>query len=72
MSVLLALLLWQGGALEAFGQEARADGATAQKQAGELRARDLGIPFHGTPGPINAITDVPGVEVTDGSRPPSC
>ncbi|MES1241554.1 MAG: P1 family peptidase [Acidobacteriota bacterium] len=27
------------------------------------RARDLGIPFNGTPGPRNAITDVPGVEV---------
>jgi len=62
-SVLLALLLWQGGALEAFGQEPRADGATAPKEAGEVRARDLGIPFHGTPGPLNAITDVPGVEV---------
>ena len=22
------------------------------------RARDLGIPFEGTPGPLNAITDV--------------
>src|SRR5437879_365607 len=27
------------------------------------RARDLGIPFDGTPGPLNAITDVQGVEV---------
>jgi L-aminopeptidase/D-esterase-like protein len=27
------------------------------------RARDLGIPFPGTPGPLNAITDVAGVEV---------
>jgi len=27
------------------------------------RARDLGIPFEGTPGPRNAITDVAGVEV---------
>jgi D-aminopeptidase len=27
------------------------------------RARDLGIPFDGTPGPANAITDVAGVEV---------
>ncbi|HUH13299.1 MAG TPA: sodium/solute symporter [Longimicrobiales bacterium] len=31
--------------------------ATAQ------RARDLGIPFDGTPGPLNAITDVAGVSV---------
>jgi D-aminopeptidase len=28
-----------------------------------LRARDLGVPFEGTPGPLNAITDVAGVEV---------
>jgi L-aminopeptidase/D-esterase-like protein len=27
------------------------------------RARQLGIPWEGTPGPLNAITDVPGVEV---------
>jgi L-aminopeptidase/D-esterase-like protein len=27
------------------------------------RARALGVPFHGTPGPLNAITDVGGVEV---------
>ncbi|WP_257350660.1 P1 family peptidase [Pseudalkalibacillus decolorationis] len=27
------------------------------------RARDLGLPFPGTPGELNAITDVPGVEV---------
>src|SRR5450631_1886268 len=27
------------------------------------RARDLGVPFDGTPGPFNAITDVTGVEV---------
>jgi len=27
------------------------------------RARDLGIPFGGIPGPLNAITDVGGVEV---------
>ena len=29
----------------------------------EGRARDLGIPFEGKPGPLNAITDVRGVEV---------
>jgi D-aminopeptidase len=27
------------------------------------RARDLGVPFDGSPGPFNAITDVGGVEV---------
>lgn len=31
--------------------------------AGTPRARDLGVPFDGTQGPANAITDVPGVEV---------
>jgi L-aminopeptidase/D-esterase-like protein len=34
--------------------------APAQKRP---RARDLGIPFDGRPGPLNAITDVRGVEV---------
>jgi len=28
-----------------------------------VRARDLRLPFEGTPGKLNAITDVPGVEV---------
>ena len=28
-----------------------------------VRARDLGVPFDGTPGPLNAITDVAGVQV---------
>ncbi|MGH9503629.1 MAG: P1 family peptidase [Terriglobales bacterium] len=36
--------------------------ATAAAQT-EARARDLGVPFDGTPGPLNAITDVAGVEV---------
>jgi D-aminopeptidase len=27
------------------------------------RARDLGVPFEGATGPLNAITDVPGIEV---------
>ncbi len=29
----------------------------------KARARDLGVPFDGAPGPLNAITDVAGVEV---------
>ena len=28
-----------------------------------VRARDLGVPFDGTPGKLNSITDIPGVEV---------
>ena len=39
--------------------------SSALAGAGESvdRARDLGIPFGGQPGPLNAITDVAGVEV---------
>ena len=36
--------------------------ALAAQQSPE-RARDLGIPLDGTPGPLDAITDVPGVTV---------
>ena len=36
--------------------------AAAQTQS-RPRARDLGVPFDGTPGPLNAITDVAGVTV---------
>ena len=38
----------------AYGQE---------KSVPKERARDLGVPFDGTPGPLNAITDVAGVTV---------
>ena len=34
-----------------------------EKSAVKPRARDLGVPFDGTPGPLNAITDVSGVTV---------
>jgi D-aminopeptidase len=37
--------------------------AAAQSATTKPRARDLGVPFDGTPGPLNAITDVKGVEV---------
>ena len=40
-----------------------ATSATAHAQTEPPRARDLGVPFEGTPGPLNAITDVKGVEV---------
>jgi D-aminopeptidase len=40
---------------------------TARAQGGkferEVRARELGVPFEGTPGPLDSITDVKGVEV---------
>jgi len=37
--------------------------SSAQNTAKKERARDLGVPFDGTPGKFNAITDVPGVLV---------
>ena len=37
--------------------------ALALSAAPKPRARDLGVPFDGTPGTLNAITDVRGVEV---------
>jgi L-aminopeptidase/D-esterase-like protein len=40
-----------------------APAAFAQTAAKKPRARDLGVPFDGAPGPLNAITDVKGVEV---------
>jgi D-aminopeptidase len=38
-------------------------GAQGAKFEREVRARELGVPFEGAPGPLNAITDVKGVEV---------
>jgi D-aminopeptidase len=38
-------------------------GAAPMGTQPSVRARDLGVPFEGTPGAHNAITDVPGVEV---------
>lgn len=40
-----------------------ASGAATAQRTAEPRARDLGVPFEGTPGALNAITDVAGVEV---------
>jgi D-aminopeptidase len=34
-----------------------------EKPVAKPRARDLGVPFDGTAGPLNAITDVPGITV---------
>lgn len=36
---------------------------TSELNVAKPRARDLGVPFDGTPGPLNAITDVAGVAV---------
>jgi L-aminopeptidase/D-esterase-like protein len=37
--------------------------ASGAEAAHKERARDLGVPFDGTPGPLNAITDIDGVLV---------
>jgi L-aminopeptidase/D-esterase-like protein len=55
--IVLALLLFLP-LLQA--REPQTSPAPAQQT---IRARALGIPFDGTPGPLNAITDVTGVEV---------
>jgi D-aminopeptidase len=34
-----------------------------QSPAPKPRARDLGVPFDGNPGPLNAITDIPGITI---------
>ncbi|MDT8322350.1 MAG: P1 family peptidase, partial [Xanthomonadales bacterium] len=47
----------------AYGALLAADSATTAAAQAPPRARDLGIPFDGTPGPLNAITDVAGVTV---------
>jgi D-aminopeptidase len=41
----------------------KADDNTQTKNPAKPRARDLGVPFDGTPGPFNTITDVAGVTV---------
>src|SRR5580693_4971880 len=57
---LLCALVALSGAAAAAAATAPAPSAGIAQQA---RARDLGIPFDGTPGPLNAITDVAGVLV---------
>ena len=50
--------------LESSAREPIKHPPTTPAVGGEtVRARDLGIPFEGTPGRLNAITDVTGVEV---------
>src|SRR6185312_7913982 len=57
-------LLVLGIGLDSSGREPiKHPPATPAVESKTARARDLGVPFEGTPGPFNAITDVPGVEV---------
>jgi len=45
------------------GPQASANQDANRASAAKPRARQLGVPFEGQPGPLNAITDVAGVEV---------
>jgi D-aminopeptidase len=56
LSLTIALLLCTG-CFAAFLVQAQ------DEPSAKSRARDLGVPFDGTPGPLNAITDVSGVTV---------
>jgi L-aminopeptidase/D-esterase-like protein len=57
--VLLLLLV-----IDAQGREPqKSPPARPTTESKQIRARDIGIPFEGTPGKFNAITDVAGVEV---------
>jgi D-aminopeptidase len=57
--LLLLLLLLESHAREP--QKSPPAGSTTKNAT--VRARDVGIPFEGTPGKFNSITDVAGVEV---------
>src|SRR6516162_3021717 len=59
----LALLMLAIGLDSSARQPIKHPPSTPSVQAKIVRARDLRIPFEGTPGKLNAITDVPGVEV---------
>ena len=55
------LLVWS--ALLLVHAQAREPQTSPPAKTPQVRARALGIPFEGTPGPLNAITDVAGVTV---------
>src|SRR5438105_10520813 len=57
--VLVLMLALESGAREPI----RRPPTTPVVESKTVRARDLGVPFDGTPGKLNSITDVPGVEV---------
>jgi L-aminopeptidase/D-esterase-like protein len=50
-------------AMSLYASVCFAAGTPADAGKARPRARDLGIPFDGTPGPLNAITDIDGVLV---------
>ncbi|HEY4282524.1 MAG TPA: P1 family peptidase [Chthoniobacterales bacterium] len=62
-SVILSVLLALSAALSSSAREPIQSPPPQAKPGSVVRARDLGIPFEGTPGQFNAITDVASVEV---------
>jgi L-aminopeptidase/D-esterase-like protein len=60
-SILLLLLLLSFDSHAREPQKSPPAGSTTKNAT--VRARDIGIPFEGTPGKFNAITDVAGLEV---------
>src|SRR6201994_2065160 len=60
---LLCLSAFAVISLQAQDNPPKSNANASASAAPRPRARDLGIPFDGTPGPLNAITDVQGVLV---------
>ena len=60
---LLAVYVIAAISLQAQDNTGKSAANTSASAKSKPRARDLGIPFDGTPGPLNAITDVAGVTV---------
>src|SRR5262245_10100437 len=55
---------WMGSAMgECHGRKRYMSDFWTKTPSGKMRARGLGLPLSGTPGPFNAITDIAGVEV---------
>src|SRR5438105_6669914 len=64
MKCQLSFVLMFALALTCYAREPQKSPATRSTLEKKIvRARDLGVPFDGTPGKLNSITDVAGVEV---------
>ena len=64
LGVFAAIVAMAALALPLQGQSrSRPSTNSGRPEPAEGRARDLGVPFPGTPGPLDAITDVAGVTV---------
>jgi L-aminopeptidase/D-esterase-like protein len=63
MVVAIALMALMQAAAGGPADAQSAVPASTHQPPAKVRARELGVPFEGTPGTYNAITDIPGVEV---------